>query len=344
MDATRERTLVGLFVLVAGALFFGIMVVISGSMGGATVSHRSYFKFAGGVQAGAAVRYGGLLVGKVQHVRVDPGNSTRIEIAVTVDRDAPLKTDSVAKISTLGPLTDNYIEISTGSPQAPLAAPGSELPSVEAFGLPQLGDAAQAMLPDLQKALQKLNVNLDGLQVTLTRANDLLNDRNRANIGASLDNLQHLVADVRPKANASLDNLNGLLEDTRPKLSTSLSNVQDLTTKLAPLLTDLKATMSRANDTLGHLDATLTENRADIRASVSGLRELLARSAALVDQLNQTFDQNSGNIDGLLENVRMATENLRVLTETLMHSPASLIRGVRMPDRKPGEIQKDIQK
>jgi len=33
MEATRERTLVGLFVLVAGALFFGIMVVISGGMG-----------------------------------------------------------------------------------------------------------------------------------------------------------------------------------------------------------------------------------------------------------------------------------------------------------------------
>ena len=133
---------------------------------------------------------------------MDPGNSTRIEIDVTVERDAPLKTDSVAKISTLGPLTDNYIEITTGQPSsAALAPPGSALLSAEAFGLPQLGDAAQAMMPDVQSALQKLNQNLDGLQVTLARANDLLNDRNRANIGSSLDNLEHLVAEVRPKAN-----------------------------------------------------------------------------------------------------------------------------------------------
>ena len=107
-----------------------------------------------------------------------------------MNRDAPLKTDSVAKISTLGPLTDNYIEISTGSEQAALTPPGSVLLSAEAFGLPQSGDAAQAMMPDLQKALQKLNQNLDGLQVTLTRANDLLNDRNRASIAGSLDNLR----------------------------------------------------------------------------------------------------------------------------------------------------------
>src|SRR6202166_1263401 len=131
MDAVRERTLVGLFVLIAGGLLLATMAVISGGLGGATVSHRAYFKFAGGVQPGAPVRYGGMMVGKVQSVHVDPGNSTRIEIDLTVNRDAPLKVDSVAKISTLGPLTDNYIEITTGSEQAALTSPGSTLQSAE---------------------------------------------------------------------------------------------------------------------------------------------------------------------------------------------------------------------
>jgi len=340
MDAVRERTLVGLFVLIAGGLFLGTMVVISGGLGTATVSYRTYFKFAGGVQPGAPVRYGGMMVGKVQKVHVSPANSTRIEIDLTVSRDAPLKTDSVAKISTLGPLTDNYIEISTGSEHAALAAPGSALLSEEAFGLPQLGDAAQAMMPDVQRALQKLNQNLDGLQVTLSRANDLLNDRNRANVAGSLNGLEHMVAEVRPKANQSLDNLNGMLTDARPKVAASLSSVQDLTTRLGPLLDSLNTTTARANDTLGHLDSTLMENRPDVRAVVTGLRDTLAKSTRLLDALNQTLDQNSGNIDELLDNLRMTTENLRTLTDTLMHSPATLIRGVNVPDRKPGEIGK----
>jgi len=332
----RERTLVGLFVLIAGGLLVGTMLVISGGLGASAVSHRAYFKFAGGVQPGAPVRYGGLTVGKVTRVRVDPGNSTRIEIDIAVDRDAPLKTDSVAKISTLGPLTDNYIEVATGTQHAPLAPPGSELPSAEAFGLPQLGDAAQAMLPDVHNALQKLNQSLDGLQVTIARANDLLNDRNRASISSSLDNVNRLVADARPKVTDSLNNLNGLLNDARPKVSTSLANVQDLTkdlnAKLGPLLDDVKTTTARANDTLSHVDSTLLENRPDIRASVVGLRDTLA-------QLNQTLDQNSTNIDELLDNIRMSTENLRSLTETLQRAPASLIRGIKVPERKPGDIQ-----
>jgi phospholipid/cholesterol/gamma-HCH transport system substrate-binding protein len=332
----RERTLVGLFVLIAGGLLVGTMLIISGGLGASTVSHRAYFKFAGGVQAGAPVRYGGLTVGKVTRVRVDPGNSTRIEIDVAVDRDAPVKTDSVAKISTLGPLTDNYIEVSTGTQPAPLAPPGSELPSAEAFGLPQLGDAAQAMMPDVHNALQKVNQSLDGLQVTIARANDLLNDRNRANIGGSLNNVNHLVADARPKLTDSLNNLNAMLTDAKPKVSTSLANVQDLTkelnAKLSPLLDDVKTIAARANDTLAHVDSTLLENRPDIHASVVNLRDTLA-------QLNQTLDQNAANIDELLDNVRMSTENLRSLTETLDRAPASLIRGIKVPERKPGDIQ-----
>jgi phospholipid/cholesterol/gamma-HCH transport system substrate-binding protein len=336
MDATRERALVGLFVIVAAAILFGSVVAITGGMGGAKIAHRAYFKYAGGVQPGAAVRFGGLLVGKVERVRVDPANSTRIEINFLVERGTPVKTDSLAKITTLGPLTDNYIEITTGSQQGALLSPGAEIPSTEMFGLPQLGDAVQAMLPDVQRALHKVNDNLDGLQVTLARANDLLNDRNRASISHALGNADQLLSEARPKVNQSLDNVNRLLNDAQPKVSVSLSNIQAVTAKLTPLLDDVQKASARANDTLAHLDGTLVENRGDIHASVTTLRDTLAKSAALLDRLNQTLDQNTDNIDELLDNLRISTENLKGLTETLRSSPASLIRGVRVEDRKPG--------
>jgi phospholipid/cholesterol/gamma-HCH transport system substrate-binding protein len=338
MEAKRERMLVGLFVLVAAGLLFGTILAISGGLGTSTVPHRAYFKFAGGIQPGTPVRYGGMTVGRVVRVRVDPANSARIEINIAVSPDTPVKTDSVAKISTLGPLSDNYIEITTGTEPAARVQPGSVLPSSEAFGLTQLGDAAATMVPEIHTVLEKVNQNLDGLQVTLARANDLLNDRNRTHIGNSLSGIDQLLVDSRPKVAASLGNLNGLLEDARPKVSVSLTNVQQLTTNLKPLLDDLKATSTQANTTLAHVDSTLMDNRPDIRASVIGLRDTLARSTVLLDQLNQTLDQNSGNIDELLDNLRMSTENLRALTETLKRAPASLIRGIKVPERRPGSI------
>src|SRR5262249_28992189 len=156
MEATRERALVGLFVVVATALLFGSLLAISGPMGKSGVPHRAYFKYAAGVQPGAPVRFGGLLVGKVDRVRVDPANSTRIEIDFLVERATPVKTDSIAKITTLGPLTDNYIEISTGSETAALLPASADIPSMETFGLPQIGEAFQAMLPDVQRTILKV--------------------------------------------------------------------------------------------------------------------------------------------------------------------------------------------
>ena len=84
----------------------------------------------------------------------------------------------------------------------------------------------------------------------------------------------------------------------------------------------------------------VTENRTDIRATVTALRDMLAKTTGLVNQLDQTLDSNSANIDDLLVNLRMTTENVRTLTETLARSPASLIRGIKVPDRKPGDVQK----
>lgn len=340
MEATRERMLVGLVVLVAAGLLFGTVLAISGGMGSAGVRHHASFKYAGGVQPGAPVRFGGLAVGKVDGVRLDPANSTRIEIDFFVDRATPVKTDSIATITTLGPLSDNYIEITTGSERAALIQPGDEMHSVETFGLPQIGEAVQAMLPDVQRAMLKLNANLDGLQLTLARANDLLNDRNRATIAHSLTGVDQLLSDTRPKLNESLNSVNRLLADAQPKLSASLGSVQEVTAKLSPLLDDVKKVSTRADDTLAHVDAALLDNRADVRASVSGLRDALAKSTVLLDRLNQALDQNSDNIDELLDNIRISTENLKGLTETLRSTPSSLIRGIRVEDRKPGGLRK----
>jgi len=340
MEATRERALVGLFVVIAAALLFGSLLAISSGMRSGAVPHRAYFKYAAGIQPGAPVRFGGLLVGKVDRVRVDPANSTRIEIDFLVDRTAPVKTDSIAKITTLGPLTDNYIEISTGSERAALLPRGADIPSIETFGLPQIGEAVQAMLPDVQRAILKVNNSLDGLQITVARANDLLNDQNRTAMAHSLANADQLLSETRPKVNESLNNVNRMLNDVQPKVSASLSNVQEVTAKLSSLLDDVKKVSAQANDTLAHVDAALLENRTDVRTSVATLRDALAKSTVLLDHLNQALNQNSDNIDELLDNVRISTENLKGLTETLRARPASLIRGIRAEDRQPGGVRK----
>jgi hypothetical protein len=63
MTPNRERVWVGLFVVIALAVLIRHSCCRLGGMGRNGVSHRTYFKFSGGVQAGTPVRYGGMRVG-----------------------------------------------------------------------------------------------------------------------------------------------------------------------------------------------------------------------------------------------------------------------------------------
>jgi phospholipid/cholesterol/gamma-HCH transport system substrate-binding protein len=318
-NSTREQALVGIFVLVAAALLIGTLLAVSGTFSSGGTPYHTYFKSAGGLLPGAMVRYGGMDAGKVDAVHVDPNDSTRIEVNFRVRPNIPVKTDSVAKISALGALSDNYVEIGTGTKDGQLAPPGSELKSATTLGIGDLGDMIGNLTPIANQTLQNLNQRLVELQVTIARVNDLLNDKNRANISSSLGNL------------------NGMLAEDRPKVSATLTNVQMASAKIEPLLDDLKKTMAEANTTLSHVDALVVENREDIRAIIVKLRETLITASALMDEIKNTTDNNVDNIDEILLNVRAATQNLRELTEELKTRPSTLIRGSSLKDRKPGD-------
>lgn len=319
MNSRGEQVWVGLFVLVAAALLVAAVLSVTGVFRGGNIPHRAYFKFGGGLEPGAVARFGGITAGSVQQVRVDPADSTRIEIDFSVRRDIPLKADSVATITSLGVLGDNYLELSTGSRHAPLAAPGSIVKSAEAVSFTDLSDMAGELQPMVQQVLQKLNQRLDELQVTVARTNDLLSDRNRANISRSL-------------ASLSL-----MLTEDRPKLSATLDNFQTASARLGPLLNGLKNTMAQANGALAHINAMVLENRQDLRASVTELRKTLLSASSVMDQLNGMLEYNTGTIDQTLENVRVTTQQLRALTERVERRPYTLIRADNPPERKPGE-------
>jgi phospholipid/cholesterol/gamma-HCH transport system substrate-binding protein len=336
MGSTREKTLVGLFVLVAAALLFGGVLALNGGIGTSRTPLHTHLKFSGGLDAGGAVRYGGLSVGKITKVRVDPADSTRILVDFVVDSNTPVRTDSIARVSSLGLLSDSFLEISPGTNAAPLVARDAEVRSKESMNIDQVSDALGAALPDAQKALKSLNTDLETLQVTLDRANDLLNDQNRAHIASTLSTLDKTLIALRPELNKTVKQLDDILADAGPKVSSSLTDVQALAKKLDPLVDNLNKAVKTADETLSHVDATLGENRADIRASVASLRKALDQANALLTQANAELANNSDNIDESLENIRLATENLRQLTDELKTSPSSIIRGTGAKDRKPG--------
>lgn len=319
MSPKTEQTLVGLFVLVAGGILLVAVFAINGAFGKAGKSYHAHFKFAGGLEPGATVRYsGGPKIGRVESLRIDPQDPTHIDLTFSVQPDVLVKTDSKVKIMSMSPLGDNHLEVLPGSAQASAAPPGSLLPSVTYVDFNALTEQINDLAPQAQELVRTLDARATELKVTLDRVNDLLNAQNRANLSATL-------ADTR-----------GLVTDSRPQVRTALQHVNDLTEKLQPLIADFRKTSGQANEVLAHIDSTIGETQPEIRKAVAELRGTLKSLTELTGQLNQTLDVNSENIDQLLDNLLHVTENLKEFTETIKMRPYSLIRATNPPEHKTG--------
>jgi phospholipid/cholesterol/gamma-HCH transport system substrate-binding protein len=323
VQAKRERALVGLFVLVAAGILVVTLFSLSGVFSRSGRTYRAYFKDAGGLGPGSQVRYaGGPPIGRVVSVRTDPKDPARIEIEFRVENQIPVKTDSKAKISSLGPLGDNFLGIVPGSAAAFPAPSGAVLTGMDYASFDDLTTKINDLAPQASILLQNLNARVTELQETIRRVNGLLDTTNRANVAASLANVRGMLAEDRPVLHSTLNNLNGG------------------TSKLAPLLDDFRKTTNQADTALSHLDATLMENRPDLRQAVTQMRATLTSASALTDQLNSILNTNSDDLDAIIANLRDITENLKAFTETIKTRPASLIRSTAPPDREPGQAPK----
>jgi phospholipid/cholesterol/gamma-HCH transport system substrate-binding protein len=322
MQSKREQAMVGLFVMVAGAVLVVTVFALTGAFGGAATTYRAYFPFAGGLEPGATVRYaGGPKVGRVEKLELDPKDSSHVEITFSVKSGLPVKTDSHVKIMSLSPLGDNHLEIVPGSEKAALAASGAILPSDPYVDFNALTAKINDIAPQAQQLLKTLNDRAGDLQMTLARVNDLLKDSNRANLAGTL-------AETR-----------GMLAENRAPLKSTIGNLNNASQKLEPLLQDLRKTSAQANEALNHVDSLIGENRADVRQAVIELRRSLATVTDLTGRLDQTLDVNSDNIDELLENLRHVTQNLKEFTNTIKTRPYTLIRSTNPREHKPGERQ-----
>jgi phospholipid/cholesterol/gamma-HCH transport system substrate-binding protein len=322
MEAKREQAMVGLFVLVAGAVLVATVFALSGAFAGSAATYRAYFPFAGGLEPGATVRYaGGPKVGRVEKLQLDPKDPSHIEITFSVKSGLPVRTDSHVKIMSLSPLGDNHLEIVPGSQKAPLAATGAVLQSDPYVDFNALTSKLNDIAPQAQQLIESLNDRASEIQVTLARVNDLLGDKNRANFAGTL-------AEAR-----------GMLAENRGPVKAAVQNLNSASRKLEPLLEDLRKTSAQANETLNHVDSLIGDNRADVRQAVIDLRRSLATVTDLTERLDQTLDVNSDNIDELLENLRHVTQNLKEFTNTIKTRPYTLIRSAAPPEHKPGERQ-----
>ena len=323
MAQKGEEIKVGALAVVATVLFLSALAFVGGVnlLRKKQVTYTTYFKFAGGLEPGTFVRFGGLKVGAVQSAEIDPQDSTRIRVRLLVAAGTPVRVNSRARISTLGFLGENYVEISPGTRDVARLEPNGEIAALEIVQLAEVFN----------------NVN----NITVN-ANKLVNDIDDRflvladNTHRLLENMNSLVGpENRQRIESALANTDALLAETRPRLKTTLANLDAASAKLRPTLDNANSAITQTKTLVGNMDSVVEENRQEIRKALLDLRAALTEAQRLMGDVRETLDANRANLDETLENIRASSQNLKQFTDTIKQRPFSLIRIKAQKDRVP---------
>jgi phospholipid/cholesterol/gamma-HCH transport system substrate-binding protein len=297
---------VGAFVLGCfSILAFTLVYLINAQFSRDIVPYQTYLHYAGGLEPGASVLFGGIAVGKVTAVRPWKTDPTKIEILLEVRNDIPLNEKSVAKLGLVSIMNSAALSISTGSNSAKRLTPGSTIPSQEAASLDEIAGKMAGVADSANDLIVQAKGELEGI------SGDARN---------LLANLNHVTGPPnQQKVQAILDNVNGMLAEERPKIDR---------------ISDQLVTLSQhADGTIQNVNGTVTDMRGPMQKDLAELQNTLQEARGLMANMQVLVRANDYKIDDIVDNLRVTTENLDQLTESLKQRPWSLIR-IKQPKER----------
>jgi len=260
---TRARHLaVGAFVMVL-VVCGGLFAVWIAKFTGQVTFVPYYTRFSGSVsqmRIDTTVLFGGIPVGRVTDVRIDPENSELARVDFVVRETTPIREDSQATIEIQSIAGGVGLQISRGTSAAHLLAPGKEVKG----GFSPL----ERLVSQAPNLLAKLTLIAENL-------NKMLIDENRVALTETLGNLRNLSVNL----NSHQQQLDALLTNGNTAVSNfseagaSLKNLADQLNKSAGAVTgDAKQAiqsfdqMSKAfKQTADQLNGVVADNREPLK-------------------------------------------------------------------------------
>jgi phospholipid/cholesterol/gamma-HCH transport system substrate-binding protein len=277
--------------------------------------HRDYQRYevyfegsVSGLERGAPVRYLGVDVGRVYNMRIDPRDSSRVQVLVDIDSSAPVSDKTVAELSLQGVTGLLYMDLTqdNGTRRLTRAVPSEKYPVIRSAR--SSFDVLLASLPDLV-----------GLASDVAdRAARVLSDKNIASVSNALANID--------KASATLPQ--------------TLTDVKLLVADLRDATSEVRQVAEQANQVVGTAGPEVVTAMNRVRTVTENLTNASANLNKLVDENRQ--DIRSFTREGLpelerfLREGRSAAREFRDLSRSLRENPSQIIyqpppQGVTIP-------------
>lgn len=301
MESKVNYPLVGAFVITLGTLL--VVIVLWLASGGAFQKKFDLYlaienESVAGLNLNAPVKYNGVNVGKVHQIQLEPGNPQRVNLLFAIERDTPIKEDTVAVLKTQGLTGIAYVELNGGTRDSPLlrVADGNEYPVIR---------TTPSLSAQLENVLTSVLTKLDS---TTNNINAILSEENQAAFKSLLSDIA-VVARTIAARNHQID--------------ASLSNLAQASKQLKPVLQRI----SRGADAVEKMGNEVSKTSVSTARTVSSVGADVKRFSA------ETLPE----LERLLGELNALSSSLRRLTEQTERNPSGLLFGRHPVPEGPGE-------
>jgi phospholipid/cholesterol/gamma-HCH transport system substrate-binding protein len=250
-----------------------------------------------GLERGAAVRYLGVGVGRVQKLHIDPRDPGRVQVIVDIDSSTPISDKTLAELQLQGVTGLLFIDLQQIRANLPLPpiVPGIDYPVIRSAR--SRFDVFLARLPDVLASAGEV----------VDRAARALSDQNIVAISHALTNIDK-ASEGLPQTLREVNRLVAELHGATADLAASAKGARQIVDQAGP---EVVASLKRVHvvaDNLAtatdQIDKLIGDNRQDLRSFTrDGLPEL----------------------ERLLREGRAAAQELRELSSSLRENPSQLL-------------------
>ena len=276
---------------------------------------RAQFDTVQDLKVGDRVKMAGVEIGRIDDIEL---TSNKVEVIMRLHQGALVKTDSKATIKFTGLMGQNFVAIGFGSDNAPQAAEGTILESVDQ--------------PDLNAIMAKLDSAAGGIQnLTKTFSGDKLDNilgpltdfvkQNSAPITASIANVKNISSQIA----AGQGTIGKLVYDDALYTSalSTVTNLQETALSAKGMLAQAKQVMSNVSAGQGTIGKLLTDDKLynSTESSMTNLNQILLK----VNQGNGTVGKLV-NDQEFYKNAKLSLQKLDKAADSLEDTgPLSVI-------------------
>ena len=325
MAATRAQKMrLGIFLIVTTAI---VIVTLIYLIGASILEVRDPYTVilqggSAGLETGSQVRFNDIVVGRVEHVRLDPDDPGQVIISISLEHGTLVTVDTIAVPEMANITGTKRLAMRGGDKNSKRLKPGDTIKSAN----DDLGMIATKVV-NIANKLEEILGNL----VTVT------NPENMGKIEQVIGEVEGITKNINTIISDNQENINTIILDAKAVIAKADSSMSRIDQMLATTETAVRNVASPHNvkqiTTILEAANTLVSN-VTTRTSDEELGQTIQSANRLVADTNVTVLRLRTDLQRVMRELETSVENINEFTQILVENPSVLISGRNEKERR----------